>query len=152
MTYHFWQFHASALALFLLLIWCVGPEFIDAVDSIRRLSLSIHWRFQGLQRCNFCWRFMDKSDITFLTIPCVNHDSIFAIDLMRRSWIHWRCRFHTSAVTQYSLAISRSTVTVFADDLWISCHITFLTIPCVSHESIFAIDLMCQSWIYWRCL
>jgi hypothetical protein len=30
-------------------------------------------------------------------------------------------------------------------DLWISTDITFLTIPCVSHDSIFAIDLMCRS-------
>jgi hypothetical protein len=48
-----------------------------------------------------------------LTIPLIGHDSIFAIDLMRRSWIHARCRFHTVAVTQYSLTISRSIVTLF---------------------------------------
>jgi len=30
-------------------------------------------------------------DIVFLTIPCINHDSIFVIDLMRPSWIHWHC-------------------------------------------------------------
>jgi hypothetical protein len=89
--------------------------------------------------------------IAFLTIPCFSHESIFAVDLMPLSWIHWRCRLHTSAVTQYSLMISRSTVTVFADDLWIICHITFLTIPCVSHESIFAIDSMCRLWIHWSC-
>ena len=34
---------------------------------------------------------------------------------------------------------------VFADDLWISLDIAFLTIPCVSHDSIFAIDLMRRS-------
>ena len=32
-----------------------------------------------------------SSDIAFLTIPCVTHDFISGIDLMRRSWIHWRC-------------------------------------------------------------
>ena len=53
-------------------------------------------------------------DITFLTIPRVGHDSIFAIDWMRRSWIHWRCRFHAEGVTQYSLMISRCTVTLFS--------------------------------------
>jgi hypothetical protein len=52
-------------------------------------------------------------DIAFLTIPCVGHDSIFSIDLMRRSWIHWRCRFHAVPVTQYSLTISRSAITLF---------------------------------------
>ena len=34
---------------------------------------------------------------------------------------------------------------VLADDLWISSDITILTIPYVSHDSIFAIDLMCRS-------
>jgi len=89
--------------------------------------------------------------IAFLTIPCISHESIFAVDWMRLSWIHWRCRLHTSAVTQYSLMISRCTVTVFADYLWIIHHTAFLTIPCVSHESIFAIDSMHRSWIHWRC-
>jgi hypothetical protein len=162
------------MTLFFLSIWCVGREFIDAVDSMLYLSLSIHWRFQGLLLLSFCRWFMDQSwqsvffismrrpwlyfgylldasvvnsltlsiscctchsvfiddfkvygysvlaadlwisrDIAFLTIPCVGHDSIFSIDLMRRSWIHWRCRFHAVAVTQYSLTISRSTITLF---------------------------------------
>jgi hypothetical protein len=52
-------------------------------------------------------------DIAFLTIPWVGHDSIFSIDLMWRSWIYWRYRFHAVAVTQYSLTILRSTVTLF---------------------------------------
>ena len=55
-----------------------------------------------------------SGDITFLTIPWIYRHSIFAIDLMRSSWIHWRYRFHTSSVTQYSLAISRFTVTLFS--------------------------------------
>ena len=162
------------MTLFFLSIWCVGREFIDAVDSLLYMSLSIHSRFQGLRLLSFCRRFMDQPwqsvffislrrpwlyfcylldssvvnsltlsipwctchsvfiddfkvygysvfaadlwislDIAFLTIPCVGHDSIFAIDLMRRSWIHWRCRFHAVGVTQYSLTISRSTVTLF---------------------------------------
>jgi len=51
------------------------------------------------------------SDIAFFTIPCVNHDSSFAIDLIRRSSIPLQCRFHTSAVTQFSLAIYESAMT-----------------------------------------
>jgi len=151
-------------------------------------------------------------DIVFLIIPWVCPDSIFAIDLMRQSWIQWRYRLHTSAVTQYSLTISRSTVTlfspsicgspwhsvldnsmhqlwlyfcslfdasvvnsvtlsipygnghsvfiedfkvycysVFTGDLWITHDIAFLTIPSVSHDSIFSIDLFHCSWIHWRC-
>jgi len=54
-----------------------------------------------------------RSDVAFLTIPCVSRDSIFAIDLMCRLCIRRRCRFHDVAVTQYSLTISRSTVTLF---------------------------------------
>jgi hypothetical protein len=162
------------MTLFLLSIWCVGREFIDAVDSMLYLSLSIHWRFQGLLLLSFCRRFMDQPwqsvffilicrpwlyfcyllnasvvtsltlsipcctcllvfiddfkvsgysilaanlwisrDTAYLTIPLVGHDSIFAFHLMRRSWIHWRCWFHVVPVTQYSLTISRSTVTLF---------------------------------------
>jgi hypothetical protein len=174
LTECFFHFHASAMTLFLLSTWCFRREFIDAVDSMLYLSLSIHWQFQGLQLLCFCRRFMDQPwhsffdntmrrpwfyffyrfdasivnswtlsipcgschsvffddfkvycyspmagdlwiirDIAFLSIPCVGHDSIFSIDLMRRSWIHWRCRFHAVAITQYSLTISRSTVTLF---------------------------------------
>jgi hypothetical protein len=90
-------------------------------------------------------------DIAFLTIPCVSHDFIFSIDFMCRSWINWLCWLHMSALTQYSLMISRSIVTVFTADLWISRDIAFLTIPCIGHDSIFAIDWMCRSWINWRC-
>ena len=92
-----------------------------------------------------------KSDTAFLTIQCVSHDFIFAIDLMHRSWIHWRCRFHTAVVTQYSLTISRYAVTLFLLTIYGSVVTTFLTISCVSHDSIFAIDLMRRSWIHFHC-
>jgi hypothetical protein len=166
-----WVSHDS----FLLLIWCVSCESIDAVASVHQLSLSFQWWFQGLHWLYYRWLFMDhpwhnvfdnsmhqpslyfcywlyasvmnsvtvsipyvtyhsvfiddfkfnrdnvfaddlwiRSDIAFLTIPCVNHDSIFSIDLMHHSWIQWRCWFQTSAVTQYSLTISRSTITLFS--------------------------------------
>jgi hypothetical protein len=59
-TYRFSQFHASSMTLFLLSIWCVGREFIDAVDSKRQLSLSFQWWFQGLQGLCFRWWLMDK--------------------------------------------------------------------------------------------
>ena len=90
-------------------------------------------------------------DIVFLTIPWVCHDSIFAIDLMRRLWIYRRCQFHTSAVSQYSLTISRSTMILFLPSICGSAVTVFLTIPCISHDSSFAIDLMCRSWIHWWC-
>jgi hypothetical protein len=56
-------------------------------------------------------------DIAFLTIPCVSHYSIFAIKSMHLSWIQWRCRFHTASVT-YSVMISRSTVTLFSQQIY----------------------------------
>ena len=177
----FWQFHALTMTLFLLSIWCVGRVFIDAVDSMLYLSLSIHWPFQGLRLLCFGRWFMDQpwyrvfdnsmrrpwlyfcfpfdasvvnsltlwipcctchsvfiddfkvysyyllagdlwisGDIAFLTIPCVGHGSIFSIDLMRRSWIHWGCPFHSVAVTKYSLTISRSIVTLFWPAIYVS--------------------------------
>jgi hypothetical protein len=91
-----------------------------------------------------------------LTIPCVNHDSIFAIDLMHRWWIHWLCRFHTSAVTQYSLTISSSigtlflltiygsAVTLFVWQFYVSTITLFLlSIWCVGSEFIDAVNSIC---------
>jgi hypothetical protein len=97
-----------------------------------------------------------SSDIAFLTIPCVSHDSIFPIDLMRQSWIHWRYRFHAVVVCGrcHSVFIDDFKVycySVLAGDLWISRDIAFLTMPCVGHDNIFACDWMRRSWIHWRC-
>jgi hypothetical protein len=55
-----------------------------------------------------------STGIVCLTIPCLKHESIFSNGFMRPSWILWRCRLHTSAVTHTSVAISRSTVTLFS--------------------------------------
>jgi len=138
------------MSLFLLSIWYVGREFIDAIDYIKRLSLNIHWWLKGLQWLYFRWHLWINSDLAFLTIPFVAHYSILAFDLTRRYWIHWCCLFNTAAVTEYSLMISRSIVTMFLPAIYGSAMTTFLTIPFVSHESIFAIDLMRRLWIYWR--
>jgi hypothetical protein len=53
-----------------------------------------------------------------LTIPRVNDDSVFSIDFIRQPWISMRCRFHPSAVTQFSKMISRSTVTQFSPTIY----------------------------------
>ena len=93
------------------------------VSIVNSLTLSIPWvgyhlvfivDFKFNRDSVFTGDLWIRNDMTFLTIPWVFHDCIFAIDLMYSSWIHWRCRFHTSAVTQYSLTISRSTVTLFS--------------------------------------
>jgi hypothetical protein len=98
-----------------------------------------------------------RRDIAFLTIPCVSHDSIFAIDWMRRSWIEWRCRFYTSVVTQYSLMISSLTGTLFSLTIYASAMtkhfwqfhasamtLFFLSISCVGHELIDAVNSIRQ--------
>jgi len=109
-----------------LTIPCVGHDsiFFYRFDAsvVNSLTLSIpygscHSVFIGDFKV-YCYSlsaddFWISGDIAFLTIPCVGDDSICSIDLMRRSWIHWCCRFHAVAVTQYSLMISRSTVTLF---------------------------------------
>jgi hypothetical protein len=94
-----------------------------------------------------------SSDITFLTIPCVSHDSIFSIDLMPRSWIQWHCRLHMSVVTQYSLTISRTRVTLFALTICGSAvtyrfwqfhastmTLVLLSIWCIGRQFIYAVD------------
>jgi hypothetical protein len=103
-------------------------------------------------------------DIAFLTFPCVNQCSSFAIDWMRQSWIHWRCRFHTSVVTQYSLMILGLQGLCFRwqfmDQQWHSvCQpwlyfswrmestamtLFLLSIRCLCHEFIYAVDSKCQ--------
>jgi len=96
----------------------------------------------------------------------VKRDAVFADDLwirgdsdfdnsMCRPWLYFCYRFDASVLNSVMLSIPYVscqsvfiddfkvyTDSVFADDLWISTNITFLTIPCVGHDSIFAIDLM----------
>jgi len=139
------------MTLFLLSIWCVCREFIDALDYIRRLSLTIHWRFQGIQRLCFRCQFLDQQ-----------WHNVFD-NYMSRPWLYFCYRFYASVVNSSTLSMPYVgchpvfiddkvySDSVFADDLWISSDIAFLTIPCVSLDSIFAIDLMRLSWIYWRC-
>jgi hypothetical protein len=62
-----------------------------------------------------------------LSIPYVSRHSVFIGDF----------KFNTGSV--------------FADNLWISNDIAFLTIPCVSQDSIFSIDLIIESCIHRRC-
>ena len=130
-----WQFHALAMDLFLVSIWYVGR----AVDSISQLSLKFLLWFQGLQCLCFRWWFLDISVADSLVITSVTDDSIFSIDFICESWISIRCRFHPSLVTQFSKIISRSILTQFFVGR------VCLTIPCVSHESIFGFDLMRRS-------
>jgi hypothetical protein len=131
------------MTVFLLSIWCVVREFIDAVDYIRQLSLSIHWRFQGLQCLCFRWRFMNQTS-----------NNIFD-DSIPRPWVYFCYRFDALVMNSLTLSITYVDChsifiddykvyndSVFANDLWISSDIAFLTIPCVDHDSIFAFDLM----------
>jgi hypothetical protein len=89
-----WRFHASPMTLFSQLISFVNSELVCAVDSISQQWLNFQRWFLVLVWLIVC-----------LTIPCVKHESIFAIGFMFRSWIRWRCRLHKSAVTHILVAI-----------------------------------------------
>jgi hypothetical protein len=111
--------------VFLTIPW-VGHDSIFAIDLMRRFVNSVTLSIP-LGSCHsvfiddfkvYCYSLLAADlwisrDRVFFSFPCAGHDSILAIYLMRRSWIHWRCRFHAVPVTQYSLTISRSTVTLF---------------------------------------
>jgi hypothetical protein len=101
-TYRLSQFQASTMTLFLLLIWCVGREFIDAVDFTRQLSLSFQWRFQGLQGLRFHWRFMDKPWHSVLD------------NSMHKLWLYFCNWFDASVVNSLTLSIP-----------YVSCHSIF---------------------------
>jgi len=145
----FFHFHASTMTLFLLSTLRLRREFIDGVDSMVYLSLSIHWRFQSLRLLCFCRRFMDQP-----------WHSIFD-NSMRRPWLYFFYRFDVSVVNSLTLSIPCCTChSVFIDhfkvyyysvlvgDLWSNREIVFFTIPCVGPDYIFAFHLMRRSWIH----
>jgi hypothetical protein len=93
-------------------------------------------------------------------IPCVKHESIFAFSFMHGSWILWSCLLHSSRVTHTSVAISRSTLTLFllmiSGRLWRCFHWRFhastmtlfsLMISLVNRELVFAVDSTRQPWL-----
>jgi predicted membrane protein len=104
-----------------------------------------------------------STGIVCLTIPCVKHEYIFAIGFSRQSWILWRCRPHKSAATHISMAISRSTVTLFqvtiSSQCWRSFHCRFhrstmtlfrLLISFVNRELVCAVDSIRQPWLSFK--
>ena len=140
------------MTLFLLSIWCVVRELSVSVDSLRRVSLIMHWCFQGLQLLYFRRRFIDQ----------LWHSSFD--NSIRLPWLYFCYRFDASFMNSLTMSIPYIDChsvfiddikvysdVVFADDLWISRDIAFLTIPCVMDDSIFAIELMHRSWIQWLC-
>ena len=70
--------------LFLLSVLCVAREFVDAVESIHRLSLMLEWRFQGHQSLFFADDFWSVGTQFSLTIQRVNDDSVFSNDFIRK--------------------------------------------------------------------
>ena len=141
--YFCYRFHVRAVSYLTLSIPYVSYHS-DFSDDFKVYSDSV-----------FTYDLWSTSDIAFLTIPCVSHDSIFAIDFMRRSGIHRRCRFRTSVVTQFSLTISMFNVTQFSltisGQYWHGFHRWFLAsmmtlfsllISCVHRELVFAVDFM----------
>jgi len=109
-----WRFHGSTVTLFSLLISFVNRELACTVDSILQPWLSFKYDFSFYSDSVIGEDFWISTSIVCLTIPCVKHESIFAIGFTRRSCILWRCRLHTSAATHITVAISGSTVTLFS--------------------------------------
>jgi len=93
-----------------LLISCVNRELVFVFDSISQPRLNFQRWFPVLQWLIFGDDFLISIRRVCFTFPCVSHESIFAIDLLRRSC----CWFHTWAVTQISVVISRPTTIVFS--------------------------------------
>jgi hypothetical protein len=92
-----------------------------------------------------------------MTIPCVNDDSVFSIDFIRQLWISMCCRFHPSALTQFSKMISRSTVTQFSVTIYAlalalcvwrfhtsNMNLFLLSVLCVAREFLDAVDSIRQ--------
>ena len=102
---------------FLLSIWCVGHEFIDAVNSIRQFSLNIHWWFWQQWLC-FRWRLRDKPwHIVF-------------DNSMHQPWLYFCYRFHASVLNSLTLSIP-----------YVGCHSVFVDDFMVYSDSVFAEDL-----------
>jgi hypothetical protein len=151
------------MTLFSLMISFVNRELGCAVDSIRQPWISFKVDFSFYSDSVFAVDFWISTGILCLTIPCVKHESIFAIGFWRRLWILWRCRLHTSAATHISVAISGSKMTMFS--LTISCqywrsflwrfHASTMTlfsllISFVNRELAYAVDSICQPWLSFK--
>jgi len=115
----------SVVTHFSLKIPCVTDDSVFSIDFVRQPWIMMRCRFHPsamtqfqrwflvLQWLSFRWRFLDQ------------HWHRVFDDSMRQTWIYfcyrfqaplrilWRCRLHTSAGTHISVAISRSTVTLF---------------------------------------
>jgi hypothetical protein len=110
--------------------------------------VSSHSYFSGDFKVNIHFVFADDfwSVVTqfSLTIPCVNDDSVFYIDFINRELV-----FAVDSIRRrdsiFKDDFSFYSDSGFADDLWITTGIVCLTIPCVKHESIFAITFMRRS-------
>jgi hypothetical protein len=131
------------MTLFSFLISCVNRELVFVVDSISLPRLNFQRWYPVLQWLSFRWRFLDQLLQSLYYNSILNTQSIFAIDRMRRSW----CRFHTSAVIQISVIISRLQRLCFCWWFMVRSDAVSLAIPYVKDVSLFSIDFMRESWI-----
>jgi len=146
MQFHY-RFHASMMTLFSVLISCVNCELVFVVDSISQPRLNFQRWFLFLQWLSFWWQFLDPHWQSVCDNSIFNHQSIFVVNMMRRSW----CRFHTSAVTQISVIILRLQRLCFRWRFMVRSDAVSLAIPCVNDDSIFCIDFLRQLGISVRC-
>ena len=92
------------------------------VDDFWLGGTQFHWRFQASMMTLFSLLILCVNrELVFVSIQSVSRDSIFKDDFS----------FHSDSV--------------FGDDFLMSIRRLCFTIPCVSHGSIFAIDLMPRS-------
>jgi hypothetical protein len=151
MTYHFLQFHASDMTLFFYQFDAsVVNSLTLSLPNIRCHSVFID-DFKVYSNCFRCW-FVDQP-----------WHSVFD-NSMHQPWLYFCYRFNASVMNSLTVSITYVgchsvfiddfkvySYSFFANDLRISHDIAFLTIPCASHNSSFAINLMRQSSIHLRC-
>jgi len=110
--------------------------------------VSCHSNFNG--NCSvysvsvFTNDFWVRSDAVFAKVPFVNDDSEFRYWFMCQWWISFRCRFHMSPVTQFSMMICGLVVMLFSVTIqYVNDHFVFrFWFPYVSRHSIFNDDFL----------
>jgi len=135
-----WRFHVSTMTLFCLLISFLNRELACAVDSIRQPWLSFKDDFSFYSDSVFADDFWISTGIVCLTIPCVKHESIFAIvSSLPREF------FDTvDSIRQLSLIFQWR----FQCLKWLCFRWRFL----ISRDAVFTDDSMRQRWLrflYW---
>ena len=134
------RFHRSTMTLFRLLISFVNRELVCAVDSICQSWLNLKDDFSFYSDLVFASDFWISTSIVCLTIPCVKHESIFAIGFRPR----YAFFDAVDSIRQLALIFQWR----FQGLQWLCFCWWFL----VSSKALFSNDSMRQRWLcflYW---